>query len=97
MRRVSVVLILGALLASASDASAAYYYISNGTYFITGNVSPPPAVQRTRAEGADVAFFTPVAGFQRAGYQCVPLVEVSKVNGQITRRQGTACRSMNAR
>jgi hypothetical protein len=86
----------GALLLTANSASAAYYYISNGTYFITGNTEPAP-VRRASAEGADVAFFTPVAGFQRAGYQCVPLIEVSKVGGQITRRQGTACRSMNAR
>lgn len=86
----------GALLLTAHSASAAYYYISNGTYFITGNVTPPP-VRRVNAEGADVAFFTPVAGYQRAGYQCVPLVEVSTINGQMSRKQGTACRSLNAR
>lgn len=86
----------GALLLTANSASAAYYYVSNGTYFITGNVEPTP-VHRAAAEGEDMAFFTPVAGFQRAGYQCVPLIEVSKVNGRLTRRQGTACRSLNAR
>ncbi len=80
---------------TANSASAAYYYISNGTYFISGNVDPP--VRRAKADGADVAFFTAVAGFQRTGYQCVPLVEVGKVNGQITRKQGTACRAINAR
>jgi hypothetical protein len=88
--------VCGALLLSANSASAGYYYISNGTYFISGNDDPTP-VRRANAEGADVAFFTPVAGFERAGYQCVPLIEVSKLNGQITRRQGTACRSRNAR
>jgi hypothetical protein len=96
MRRISALLTFGALLASAGDASAAFYYVSNGTYFITGNVDPP-AVHRVRAEGADVAFFTPVAGYQRTGFQCVPLVEVSKVNGKLSKRQGTACRSLNAR
>jgi hypothetical protein len=96
MRRLCAVVIAGALLASAGDASAAYYYISNGTYFITGNVDPPRNVHRTRAEGADVAFFTPVAGYQRAGFQCVPLVEISKVNGKLSKRQGTACRALTA-
>jgi len=95
MRRISVLLIFGALLASAGDASAAYYYMRNGTYFITGNVDPAP-VRRVNAEGADVAFFTPVAGYQRAGYQCVPLVELTKVSGRLSKRQGTACRSLNA-
>ena len=45
MRRISALLIFGALLASAGNASAAFYYVSNGTYFITGNVDPP-AVHR---------------------------------------------------
>jgi len=27
----------------------------------------------------------------------VPLVELTKVNGKLSRRQGTACRSLNAR
>ena len=94
-RRIPASLIFGALLASAGDASAAFYYMSNGTYFITGNVDPP-AVHRVRAEGADIAFFTPIAGYQRAGYQCVPLVEVTKVSGRLSKRLGTACRALTA-
>jgi len=96
MRRTLAIVLGGALLASAGNASAASYYMSNGTYFITGGPEAPEPVHRV-AESADVAFFTPVAGYQRAGYQCVPLIELTKVSGKLSRRQGTACRSLNAR
>jgi hypothetical protein len=87
-------LLCSALLLSANSASAAYYFVSNGTYFITGNVGTPASARPARADATDVAFFTPVAGYQRAGYQCVPLVEISKVNGRLSKRPGTACRSL---
>jgi hypothetical protein len=96
MKRFLGFVFCGALMLTASSASAEYYYISNGTYFIAGNMDTPP-LRRVNVQSAEVAFFTPVAGYQRAGYQCVPLIEVSKVNGQMLRKQGTACRSLNAR
>lgn len=69
----------------------------NGTYFLTGGPEAPMSVRyAAAAEDANIAFFTPVAGFQRMGYQCVPLVEISKINGRVSKRQGTACRAVTA-
>jgi hypothetical protein len=95
MRRVCFFGLCGALLLCANSASAAYYYASNGSYFLAGNVTPVQV--RPAAESVDNAFFTPVAGFQRAGFQCVPLIEITRAGGRVSRRQGTACRALNAR
>ena len=62
--------------------------------FLTNGSAPPPVATQVAAPQDDAVFFTPVAGYRRVGYQCVPLMEVTNTQSGPVRFEGTVCRSL---
>ena len=79
------------VLGSATPAAADYYFHKQGSYFFSGNVieGHPPAAASPLSERP---FFTPVSGYRRDGFECVPLMEIARVKGRVIKTAGTVCR-----
>jgi len=90
MRRLAGPIVLLLLAVATADCASAAAFRQQSTFFFTGGYIEA-SYTRPRARGLGDMFFVPVAGFRRAGYQCIALPELNRVNGRLVRHTGSVC------